>query len=310
VKLLFRHRALLSARSSPPAPRRQSHATLVALCLMLCAQSLISGCATSPSSTSAETQRAHVLFDHYWKESAELHPEWATFRGDHRFGNRLTDASLAGKTREFDFWRGILAALDRLDVRQLGREDQLSVALLRQRCVDVLALESYPGARSLTVNAAPFPFQGDFAALMRNSPVQTEAQVEQLLARMAAYPTRVDQEIDSLRRGMAAGWVPSQPVLREVLRQLDVQLAAALDKSAYYEPFTRLGSAIPPALQASLAQRGAQRIAQDVQPAVRRLREFVAGPYLAAAPAEGACRATRRAARSTRCTCVSTPRPR
>jgi uncharacterized protein (DUF885 family) len=265
--------------------RLRNRITRVASVAALCTLVLVSACASAPQQT--EAQRAHAIFDRYTAQIAELQPELATYRGDHRYGDRLNDASPAGEARLFAFWRGLLADLDRLDATKLSREDQVSVAVLRRRCLDMLALEPYAGVRSMTVGATSFAFQSAFANLMRLVPVATEAQVEQLLARMAAYPTRVDQEIASLRRGMAAGWVPSQAILREVLRQLDQQLAATPEKSAYYEPFTRLGGAIPQAAQASLRQRGAERVAGDVLPAIRRLRNFVAGDYLAAAPPEG-----------------------
>ena len=155
-----------------------------------------------------------------------------SFRGDHRYGDRLTDASVAGQARQFDFWRGVLADLDRIDTRQLGREDQVS-----SPCCDGAARTCSPSSpmsgRSMTVNSASISFHSFFTNMLLGTPVTNEAQVEQLLARMAAYPRRIDEEIANLRRGMAAGWVPSQPVLREVLRQLDHQLAEPVDKSVY-----------------------------------------------------------------------------
>ena len=268
-----------------PEKHTRSRSLRAATLAALFAAALVAACASSPTQT--ESQRAHAHFERYATQVAEVAPEWATIRGDHRFGDRLTDASPAGQARFYAFWRQTLADLDGLDRAQLSRDDQVSVDVLRRVCRDFLNLEPYPGARSMTVGATSFAFQVGFANLMRIAPVATEAQVEQLLARMAAYPTRVDQEIANLRRGMAAGWVPAQPVLREVVRQLDQQLSEPPDKGTYYEPFTRLGSALPEATRANLQQRGAQRIAQDVLPALRRLRDFVGGDYLAAAPAEG-----------------------
>ncbi len=41
----------------------------------------------------AETQRLHALFDQRWEELMRRYPEWATYVGDHRYGDRLRDAS-------------------------------------------------------------------------------------------------------------------------------------------------------------------------------------------------------------------------
>lgn len=97
------------------------------------------------------------------------------------------------------------------------------------------------------------------------------AQIERVLARFAAFPRRVDEELHWLRQGIERGRVPPRAVLERVLANFDAQLATAVDDGACFEPFERLGGGIA-------ADEG------------QGLRDFVAGPYLAAAPASGAMR--------------------
>ena len=103
---------------------------------------------------------------------------------------------------------------------------------------------------------------------------------------MAAYPRRVDQELVWLREGLALHWVPPREVLERVLAQIDGQLAPALDQSPFFDPFTRLGKDIPAAEQDALKARGRQAVDEQVLPALRRLRAFVADEYLAGGAAE------------------------
>ena len=105
---------------------------------------------------------------------------------------------------------------------------------------------------------------------------------------MAAYPRRVDQELALLREGLALGWVPPRTVLERVLAQIDGQLPADIDRSPFFEPFTRLGKDIPAGEQEALRTQARQAIRDVVDPAVRKLRAFVADEYLPAAPAHGA----------------------
>jgi uncharacterized protein (DUF885 family) len=143
------------------------------------------------------------------------------------------------------------------------------------------------GYRSMSLGALG-GFQTGFAGLLRAVPVTDREQVEQALARMAAYPWRVEQELVLLREGLALRWVPPREVLERVLAQIDGQLAPAMDQSPFFEPFTRLGKDIPAAEQEALQARGRQAITEQVLPALRRLRAFVADEYLPAAPASGA----------------------
>jgi uncharacterized protein (DUF885 family) len=268
--------------------------------LRVLAIGLLAGCAsTIPAShvarssdvevaDEAEMHRAHALFDAYWDETARTFPEWATYRGDHRFGDRLRDASPEGIAAEDGYWRMLQQRLQSLDLTRLSATDRVSAGVLKHEADTNVLLQQFDGYRTMTVNASPFPFQAEFADLLRAAPVATVAQVEQLLSRMAAYPRRVEQEIARLKVGMKAGWVPPRPGLERVLAQLDVVLAESMEKSPLFEPFTRLGEAIAPAQKEALRARGARAVSEQALPAVQRLRDFVATQYLPTAPSDGA----------------------
>ncbi len=248
---------------------------------------LLAGCAGAPPQPTDEPTRAKALFDAYWEEASRLYPENATRQGDYRFDDKLTDQSPAGIAAEDAWWRSVQARAHAIDPTQLTRTDALSVELLEATAERVVALQPFTGYRSMDLTAAPFAFQGSFAGLVRAMPTETTAQMELLFVRMAAWSTRVNQEIARARQGMAAGWVPSRAVLERVIGQLDSQLTAVPEQSPFYEPFTRLGRGIPAATQDALRARGLRALAEDVLPAQQRLRDFVAGDYLRAAPAEG-----------------------
>lgn len=239
------------------------------------------------SADTAAAQQLHALFDARWEALMRTYPEWATFTGDHRYGDRLHDASPAAIAAEFDAARQALAQARAIPRQGLSPRDRASLDIFVYGLEERLRTEPFVGYRSMSLGALG-GFQTGFAGLLRAVPVQTQAQVEQLLARMAAYPRRVDQELVLLREGQALRWVPPREVLERVLAQIDGQLAPELDQSPFFEPFTRLGKDIPAADQQALKARGRQAVAEQVLPALRRLRAFVADEYLPAAPPSGA----------------------
>ena len=233
----------------------------------------------------AESQRLHAIFDAQWEATARRHPEYATFRGDHRFGDRWTDNRPAARDQRDREDRETLQRLLAIDRSRLHTTDQVSLDMAVRSLEDDVRLQPHAGYRSLTLGALR-GFHTALPEVLRFNPSRNRAEVEQMLARLAAYPAGLDIEIENLKRGMAAGWVPPRPVLHRVLSALDGLLVAP-EASAIYEPFKTLGSAIPPEEQQQLRERALKLIATEAQPALRRLRAFVAGPYLAAAPAEG-----------------------
>jgi uncharacterized protein (DUF885 family) len=233
-----------------------------------------------PTAASAEAQR---IFDAHWSSIPEYFPEAATYRGEKRFGDRLTDASPQAEQRWYAHLAALKAAVDRLPLGELTRQERISVRVLQTQLAASLQLRGFEGLRSMTVNVSPWPFQNSFLGLLNASPVATERDVEQMLARIAAYPRRVAQEIASMRRGMALGWVPPRIVLEGVLRQLDAQLAQRGDSSPYAAPFKRLSGIAEPR-RSELRAAGAAAVDAHVFVAIAQLRDFVAGDFMAAAP--------------------------
>src|SRR5258707_1167419 len=76
-----------------------------------------------------------ALFDAHWEEALRLFPEFATFVGDHRYGDRLTDRSTQGIEREESYWRSLQEKVRAVDRGSLSPGDRVSVDLL-QRVAD------------------------------------------------------------------------------------------------------------------------------------------------------------------------------
>ena len=241
--------------------------------------------ASAPARSPAATA-LHTLFDASWDAAMQRHPEWATYVGDKRWGDQLLDASPEAEAADYASSRRRLAAAQAIDRSALDARDRSSLDLFIHGQQRQLSFEPMVGYRRMSM-AALGGFHTDLADLLQASPVTNPAQAEQALARLAAWPRRVDQELVRLRQGLAQGWVPPRPVIARVLSAIDRQSAAAGDQSPYFEPFSRLGAEIPVDRQAAIRQRALQAIATQVLPAQQRLRDFVAGDYATAAPAAG-----------------------
>ena len=245
--------------------------------------------AATPPARSPDALALHALFERYWDATALLYPEWATFRGDHRYGDRFTDASPeaeAARDAQGARWLAEARAIPR---EPLAAVDRSSRDMFIHSLEAEQRLAAFTGWRTLSLGSL-WGAQSALAGLLQATPVDTEAQVEQMLARLAAYPARMAQEIARLQRGLALGWVSPRSVLQRALAQLDGQLAPAPRDGPYFEPFKRLGAAIPEARRALLQTAGEAAIRAQVLPAMQRLRAFVVERYAPAAPEAGGLR--------------------
>ncbi|MFG6468607.1 DUF885 domain-containing protein [Roseateles sp. BYS87W] len=240
----------------------------------------------APTSATAASRALQALFDEAWDAESRAQPEWATARGDLRFNDRLADRSPAALAARDALARDLLARAQRVDASQLNDTDRTSLALFIQRQQQEVALQALAGWRTLTLGTLGGA-QSALAGLARNVPVATEAQVRQWLARLAAYPARVDQEIAILRQGLSLGWVTARPVLVRAMAQVEAQLPDDPARSPIHEPFLRLGAGLDATTKASLQAQGLAALREQVYPAQRKLLAVLRDELLPKAPESG-----------------------
>ena len=248
------------------------------------------GLAPSPTRAQAAADVGAALqkfFAAYWDETARLYPEWATWRGDHRYGDRFTDASPAGREARDAQTREWLAQARGVKREALNATDRVSLDMFIDMLEQDVALFPFDGYRRMSLRTL-WGYQSGFSGLLQAVPMTSPERVEQLFTRFAAYPLRMDQEVASLRIAVARGWVPPKTTLDRVIEQIDGQVNAPIDAGPFFVPFTKLPRSMLEAERLTLQARGREAITQHVLPALRKLRAYVADEVLPKAGVDGA----------------------
>ncbi|WP_305804488.1 DUF885 domain-containing protein [Stenotrophomonas sp. YIM B06876] len=93
--------------------------------------------ATAPTAATAAHSQADARFAELSQKALDtwmqLSPVSATQIGDHRYDSELDDLSAAGQQRGVEASKALLAELEKIDVTQLGRENQVDAAILRNQ---------------------------------------------------------------------------------------------------------------------------------------------------------------------------------
>lgn len=114
---------------------------LLALALSACgphetgAPTAVAKTAAAPAASSdPAVDAAFAALSKRWLDGVmRINPVSATQIGDHRFDGEIDDLSTAGRQRQLDFNRKLLAELDAVDATRLSRENQVDAAILRNR---------------------------------------------------------------------------------------------------------------------------------------------------------------------------------
>lgn len=214
------------------------------------------------------TDRLDKLFSEDWDWRMREYPERASFYGDKRYGDRVTDSSIEAIERRYDKLTARTSAVEAISENGLSQEDRLNRRVFLRMLSDEIDGRPYRDYL-LPIQARSGPqFYGDIA---RNLSFETDDDYEAWLSRMAQFPKMIDQVIDLLREGIASGIVHPKIVMQRVPAQLKKQLETDPRDSAFFVPFVN---------KTNFADRAESCIQQQIKPSFLKLYDYFVSEYL------------------------------
>ena len=225
-----------------------------------------------------DATRLHAIFDEYWEWQKREFPEFATFVGDDRYNDRLSDLSPEAIARRKAYAPALLVRLRSIRTAGLSEKDKVSHAVLASRLERLVRLNAFPEERMpMAGNYGP---QLDFAYLIKAAPFRHVRDYERYLARLRAVPTLLSQVEALMRQGLATGWVVPAQAVQAMPGQIDAWLADDVTRTPAWRPFETIPASIPEGERARIAAEGRRAIAESVVPAFRTLKRFVETSYV------------------------------
>jgi uncharacterized protein (DUF885 family) len=249
---------------------------------VLAALTLASGAGYAAEPAQTGTAALDKLFEDYFERSLQLNPLQATFIGDHRYDDRLTNnISPAHVAEELATEKRFLEAALPFEGQNLSDADRLSLEIfLSERRTSIAAAE-FP-RELLPINQfssvpALMPVLGSGESAQ---PFATTQDYERFLRRMQDYVVWSDQAIVNMRAGVRKGVVNPRVLMEKTLPQLAGLIAETPEKSLFWQPLAKFPDAVSPADRARLEEAYREAIARRINPAYQRLHDFIRDEYL------------------------------
>jgi uncharacterized protein (DUF885 family) len=243
--------------------------------------------ATTQAAPQSEDARLTALFAADDEASLKRNPINGLFRGDTRYADRLgdyvTDAYFDGERKAAE---ANLAELAKIDRSKLTPTNQIAYDIFQRNQKDTLKGLS-PDYLPLTVVRPINHFFGfhtfypNFASGTGTAPFKTVTDYENNLKRHKEFVTLLDRSIERFKQGQASGVVETKLTIRNVIEQLDTQLAQAPEESPYFGPVKQFPADFSEADKARFTEAYRKTITEDIYPAYKRLRDYLADDYLA-----------------------------
>jgi uncharacterized protein (DUF885 family) len=265
--------------------------TIAAACLIACAPALADN-ATKPTATAgatnaavtAESKKLNKLADEYWDAQARFDPVSAGESGDNRFPDQI-GMSISPKNRahQFALYKDYLKRLQTIRRDGLAQRDQTSYDILDYELKTALRFEPFP-EHLLPLNqmdALPVTL-ANYSSGQQAQSLVTVKDYQAYLSRLNQLGPWIDQAIANMREGMKRGVVQPKAIMEAALPQFKQLVADKAEDSIYYTPVKNFPKGFSDADKKTLAASYRSTIAGKLNPALKRLADFVEHDYLPA----------------------------
>ena len=236
--------------------------------------------------SATESQRLAALFAADDEASLKRNPLNAMFRGDMRYADRFGDyISDAYFDNERSAAQANLDALKTIDRAKLNDTDKIAYDVYKQSQIDALKglskeIMDLTVVRPLNHFFGFHTFYPTFASGQGAAPFKTVQDYENNLKRHKEFIVLMDASIGRFRQGMASGVFETKMTIRNVIDQLNTQLAQKTEESPYYGPVLKFPADFSDADKARLTAEYRDIIVNGLYPANTRLRDFLRDSYL------------------------------
>ncbi len=259
-------------RPSPPAALLPVSLALLLLRLVVVASPL-------PASQPSESERLYRFLDLAWDSRLSETPEFATYIGFPGHNDRWSDFSPAGIEHRHGLLREQLKTAQSIDRSRLTESEQVDLDLYRRRLESLIEGFRFPAEETMLTQYDGI--QQDVPRALATAPAVTPRDYADLLARLNALPTLVDQNIALLDKGLAAGTTPPKNLMMGVPGQVRALLNDDSLKSPLLAPFRRISSSsVPPDDQERIVREAVRAYEKNAAPAFRKLLSFLTETYI------------------------------
>ncbi|HEV3332239.1 MAG TPA: DUF885 domain-containing protein [Bryobacteraceae bacterium] len=229
----------------------------------------------------APAQSIQDFFRQAFEERLRDEPEFATGVGHHEYDDRWNDWSKAGRDLRRNHLQQRQQRLNSFSLPGLSPQDRLSARLMQFTLRT--DLEAYDLEDGLLRVSQQNGLHNRVYTVFDRMPALTVRDYENMVARLRAIPTYIDQNIALLDDAVSRGMTQPRVVVDLVSAQLGAQIAQDKDHTALLAAFGRFPTGIPEAERSRLRAAAVAAYEQQFLPAWRKYRDYITGKYAKAA---------------------------
>ena len=229
------------------------------------------------SQQSDANERLFEVFRSYDEYGRRNYPEWATYDGDNRYDDKVTDNSEGAILSRYDSLRNFLKMVEEIDYDELTEANKLNYQLFRMDMEE--SLQNSRFMDYLMPMGQQFGIHIDLPQLVQSQPLGTADEFNKYFARLRKTQMQVGNVIDLMRKGVKMNLVMPDFIMEKTIPQIASLISKNPEESVFYEAMKK-GENLTAEERESISNELKEIIAHDINPAFQELHDFVRDEYI------------------------------
>ncbi|HMQ68520.1 MAG TPA: DUF885 domain-containing protein [Ignavibacteria bacterium] len=217
------------------------------------------------------------LFSDYDEFNKRTYPEGATYEGDHRYDDQLSDNSEEAVFAYYDTLSVFLNRLNKIEYTSLSTENKLNFDLFKSSLEDNLADEKFKGY--FMPLGQQWGIHINFPQLAFVQPTDTYEEYQKYFKRLRGFEENIDNTISNMKKGIASGIVPPVFIMEQTLTQMENVMNTETEKSEFYSPMYN-DNKLSAEEKIQVSDELKNIIEDNIIPGYRKLYDFVKNEYI------------------------------
>jgi uncharacterized protein (DUF885 family) len=218
------------------------------------------------------------LFEDYKEYVMRNFPEGATYDGDHRYDDKLTDLSEHGVNAGLDSIRSFLVRIKQIDTTKLTNDNKVNYDLV------VAMFEETISASKFQNYLIPLTQQDGihigFPQIIESQLLKTPADYQRYFERLKGFDKQVTDIIDNMKKGVSLNIVPPKFSMEQVLTQIAAIKNTPTDSIPFLQPIYSIDASWKLSDKERIVKELTSLIDTRIKPAYQRLYDYIAKDYL------------------------------
>lgn len=213
----------------------------------------------------------------YWNHILQFNPTFATYIGDHRYDDVLEDLSEQAVSDKIDYFKDLLAKIEKIDKASISKKNQINFDLLRETLFHHIQFYHFK------THYLPLDHLSgqhiDFPQIIEFHPFKSRIDIENYIRRLNAFPRLIDQIIENLQDGIKHKITGFNKSMEYVEKQVETFAKYNPEENPLFIPVLKLSDDFPAREKEEVKCVIKKAISSRIKPAYEKLYRYLTREY-------------------------------